>query len=1433
MNRLVSRWLVIAAAALLLLGVVALVAVRVYLGTDGARQMIVEQLEEKLGGKVEIDSLEVSTFGSSRVRGVRVAVGDEAEPFLTIDAVDADLSAMTLLVGRRMPRNLDADGVHILLRFDGAGDLLTKLPRLGGGGPSPNVRLRGGRLTLRQDGRPALVVHGIDLAMTSAANDNLSGHVDDPVFGKLAVTGHAGDALELMLRGTTPAITPAMLRDLPFVPRAVWKQIEAEGTDVPLELDFTFQKADPPVRYRVAAERARVRLLQPDRPAMEVFPAKAVMGGEGSEFHLDGTINDPYWGDWAVRVRDPADGETSIDLDTPSTSVDQKKLVALPYVPKHVWDEVRAAGKTGVKVAVRLPAKGEVKYRVDLDVASADVTVVAIALEATKATGRVVVEDHFVKLDKVSGITSGGRIATSGELDFKKEPSRMVFDVDVKGLDLKKLPAKWELPRQIEGKLSGKANVIVTLHETGKPDLRGKGEAQIDEAKIAGFATARPIKLSLQGDGKRFKFFQPASLLSSFLVGVLLPVPVDLPVAARADAMDEAVGRGLGEVAVAARRIADGSVEGLRRLAGVEKIFRSKEVQYLDANVKLEDVDLAQLAKRLELSLPIQLEGRLNLDIKLGVPINNANSLRDYRLNGSASSPRLVIAGLEMRDAKAKIDYAKGLLRVGELSGKVVHDKESGSFAGTATMQVVPRGDLTVEGKLDQLPAAAVARVVPALDGKLAGRVSGQGKARVAVDRLNDSAAWGGTVQMSSPDLQVFGAKLQALSFGAILADGKVSLSDAKADVYKGTLAASGKLDLGGDSTYEANIRLVGADLAELGRQLPPGLGLKGTGDLTGTIRGTIRPAKFTGGGTIATRGVQVGKFAVGDVGADWSLDGDTLHLSKIAGYKGAASGSASVQLGTSKGNVKLHLDKLDASLLSKAIEGVPVKLSGQVTADADIRFEPAGGKTKITGEVDLSASTLRLQNIATRKLTGKLEWKGDAIDYRLSGEALGGKFSVDGVYPPPAKSPAGTPHGHLKIERVYLSRLVRALRLPDTWRHLKGAVSLSLPYRFDGPGMVPVGRGQFEARDIRWRDHELVDQFRAEVRLGRNGLSVREIDTTFAGGQLRISARYNFTRPATGWFDVQLSGADTNALLVLLGGPKRQFRGGLDLNIRGEINDDWRGTATIGLSSGQVSGVSVHGLRVPLDFTFSPSLGHLEVRASEGTAQFGQGRAQLRGSLRVGETTSVEGNLILFDAEISGLAGLVGSATHYLKGRVSGRVDFGGTDMRSLDDLNATVRATLRDTQALQLPVLSALTPFVLPGQSARTFRSGQLSGRLSRGVFRIAGLTLDSDVAQLLILGSFTVQGRLDLDVTAQTTFLRTGASLTLLPSLARALPAFGPVPVTLALRVTDALSSAIVHLRVTGTFAEPVVRVEPLRILSDEAVRFFLGQTTRAAP
>ena len=66
-------------------------------------------------------------------------------------------------------------------------------------------------------------------------------------------------------------------------------------------------------------------------------------------------------------------------------------------------------------------------------------------------------------------------------------------------------------------------------------------------------------------------------------------------------------------------------------------------------------------------------------------------------------------------------------------------------------------------------------------------------------------------------------------------------------------------------------------------------------------------------------------------------------------------------------------------------------------------------------------------------------------------------------------------------------------------------------------------------------------------------------------------------------------------------------------------------------------------------------------------------------------------------------------------------------------------------------------------------------------------------------------------------------------LLQLLLKAFPPFGPVPIGLLLKVTSLLSDRMILLKITGTPRAPQVQVAPVRLLSDQAARFFL---TRAA-
>jgi translocation and assembly module TamB len=201
-----------------------------------------------------------------------------------------------------------------------------------------------------------------------------------------------------------------------------------------------------------------------------------------------------------------------------------------------------------------------------------------------------------------------------------------------------------------------------------------------------------------------------------------------------------------------------------------------------------------------------------------------------------------------------------------------------------------------------------------------------------------------------------------------------------------------------------------------------------------------------------------------------------------------------------------------------------------------------------------------------------------------------------------------------------------------------------------------------------------------------------------------------------------------------------------------------------------------------------------------------------------------LDGRLRFFDVDVPTLLRSAGEASKIANGRMSGRLDFGGENVHSIDDLTATLDATFSQTQALQLPVLDVLARNVAPGQSAMTFQTGDVQARLARGVVHVKRLSMSNATLQMLIEGTVTLSGRLDLEATASTGTL--GINPNALRLLGVRLPPVGPIPLGTIVQASAYLSNRVVHLRVTGTVKNPSVQIDPLPLLTEEAIRFFLG-------
>jgi hypothetical protein len=1335
---------------------------RYYLTSQQVVRRIEQRMSDILGGPVVVAHADIGLTSRSTLAGFKAYQDqgiDRDKPWIAADRVEADISALGLLRGLT-PHEITLQGLNLTLPFDKDNHLLTHLPK-----PHelpaeemPEVGIDDGHLTLEQEGHPPLIVNGIRMDLA----------------------------------------------------------------------------------------------------------------GGGPGLNLKGSIDDPYWGKWTLAASlDAATKQITLQLDTGPTHLDMQKLRSLPFVPKAVWDEVEVEGDTPVHLVLTYQppdepdAKPKVHYRIELEPYNTNVYVSAIKLRADHASGKVVIEDKVVYLKDVKGLTADGKIMTDAVLDFRQVASKLDFKIAVEDLALRKLPRSWKVPSGIDGRLTGHADLHVVVLK-GKAISTGSGEGEIQNARLGQFHIKKPIKLTLHADQNGFRFRQhrpdsgtPAAALGVLgMVALVAPPPqaepeLEGPLSWAANIPD-AVGRG---VSLLTRKATDAVSAGLSRLSGRRNAPPKpspSSTNYVEADLSLEDVNLAELVSGLKIHLPFTLQGTLSIQMRVGVPIDTPGELKAYRLEGKATLPRLVLAGRELTGVKARIRFNEGVLDIFDLNGRLPAPGAglaAGSFYGSARLEVRPLGNFTADLRIIDMPLDNVLALLPAKPGDAEGRLSGNVSARAPADRLRDLAAWDGKANLQSQRLRVYGQTLTDFDAPLALSRGQAKLADLHGNLNAAPITATAQLGLTAPYPTTAHVNLAGVDLAGLGQLAPdfrPPLALSGNAQLSADLKGTLSPMTLQAKGSARVRELGVDGLKMDDLSFDWAHEPNEWMLRSIKArlYGGEVTGNAVIPVNPgARGKVELHLHHVDAQAFSKALPAVPVRLEGKVSGAVNARLTLVGpGKSlAVTSDIELAAPRLRVQGIPTEQVKATVDYQpvGEA-KYHLEGESLGGRFKLDGKLPvrgategeegsirpvqnAPQQRPQPPPDGRLQVEGIQLNRLWRVYGLQETLGALCGMVSFDLAFRHVGPERRPIGQGRFRATDLRWGNEELSSGLQGEIRLREEGLEFRDVTGSIGQGILRANFLAPLGERTSGWFNVVLIGVDAGHLVLPWKSLSGRIQGPVDANLRGRLGAEWYGGGTVVLTRGRVFGLEVSEWHVPVQFAFAPRQGSGELTVSDSNAAIAEGRALGRAAFAFGSGARVEGNMRFYDVNIRTLLASAGEVGSFASGRLSGRFDLAGSEVHSVDDLTGTLSASLNQTQAMQLPVLRQITPFLRLGTSSTTFQTGQIQARLGRGIMRIQRFSLESSLVNVFIEGTVSLDGRLNLDVNART------GDVTLLPAglriLGLRLPIAGPIPLSLITEASYLLARSVVHLRVTGSVRNPVVQIEPLALLTQEAVRYFL--------
>ena len=225
--------------AVVLLAATAAVAGVAYLKSPAAGRRVSGELTTMLGAPVRVDHLGagLSSTDFDKLELFETGPDAPAEPWVTAAKASLDASVASLARGG-MPRDVTLTDAKVRLRFGDDGNLLTGLPKPAagaGGGPVPTLKIVNGTVTFRQPNRPESTFTGINATLTpDGASFVLAGTVDDPAWGPWTAEGrYDGDAKSVRVQFKTrapKAVTPELLRKVPFVRSAVWDQVSLAGT---------------------------------------------------------------------------------------------------------------------------------------------------------------------------------------------------------------------------------------------------------------------------------------------------------------------------------------------------------------------------------------------------------------------------------------------------------------------------------------------------------------------------------------------------------------------------------------------------------------------------------------------------------------------------------------------------------------------------------------------------------------------------------------------------------------------------------------------------------------------------------------------------------------------------------------------------------------------------------------------------------------------------------------------------------------------------------------------------------------------------------------------------------------------------------------------------------------------------------------------------
>ena len=598
------------------------------------------------------------------------------------------------------------------------------------------------------------------------------------------------------------------------------------------------------------------------------------------------------------------------------------------------------------------------------------------------------------------------------------------------------------------------------------------------------------------------------------------------------------------------------------------------------------------------------------------------------------------------------------------------------------------------------------------------------------------------------------------------------------------------------------------------------------TGTTTGPFHfsGTMMPFEWETDGEITVKDPSMNLTQMEDISIRWKFLDKTRIKAKLAeeSYLNIQAFGGSIamkEFSLKPQNVKLELSDLDVQQLASVFD-LPFKVSGRLNGSSN--FE-RWNRPDSRFALDLTSTSLSVGPKKLGDFRAHAEWKNNLLEYRLDGGLLGGKLVGDGSAKTNAtETPIKFPL-RLRLTNGTLNGFYAGSNYFRSLRPLRGGVSAEANLVLV-PNQLPRGNGRISIANAQWKRKPLTRLASFRVLLKDDRLVIDDAKVDLKRGRINANVVIPLREQQVGTFQVDIRKFDLRKLANLLAEDTLDWDGLVDSRLDGRLGQNLSGRGFIAIDRANLHGVTGQSAKLPISFNLSPlrQQGRIELQRSR--FRLFDGTVAGTATVEFGKQTELKTDLQLSNINTGSLIKSVSSYSGIDQGRLSGRLQLAGHDVRTSRDLTGSFIGSLDRTNAFQLPVLQQVGRFLATGNlNNRDFESDEIRFKLHRGQVKIISLNLKNALAQIAITGSLFLDGRIDLLVTARIEQLNQPSLVDEL--LGSPLARFAGSPTALIGRAAEFLSERVAFLTVKGNLNRPQIRLDSGRQIQAEVVRFFL--------